>query len=194
MSKEQRCELLELARAAKQKKKENNTEEQVVKKTTRGRKKKEQVTENPQDDTMEQEQDDTDKLIMDYNNTMKEINKLMGDKDDIQQNKEPVKKPKGAKENKEQPRTLNLEFDDNQADIIYETEYRKKPKKKIVKRIIYEDDSDDSVEEVIIDNRKKKTEIKQVKPTQVKPVSKPKPPPTIKEHEVKQPSFNFFNC
>jgi hypothetical protein len=181
MTREERCELLKLAREAKQKKKENNTEEPVVKKTTRGRKKTEPVTENPTDDIMEE--DDTDKLIMDYNNTMKEIDTLMEDKNI----EEPVKKLKGVK--KEPSKTLNLEMDDNEPDVIYETEYRKKPKKKIVKRIIYEDDSDDSVEEVVIDNRKKKTEIKQVKP-----VSKPKPLPTPKQPELKQPSFNFFNC
>jgi hypothetical protein len=189
MSRDQRLELLKLARQAKaDKKKENNTEEPVVKKTTRGRKKIEPVTENPTDDVMEQ--DDTDKLIIDYNNTMKEIDILMEDKDI----EEIDKKPKGAKKEKEPTKTLNLEMDDNQPDIIYETEYRKKPKKKIVKRIIYEDDSDDSVEEVIIDNRKKKTEPKQMQREQVKPVSKPKPQPTPKQPEVKHPSFNFFNC
>lgn len=186
MTREERCELLKLAREAKQKKKENNTEEQVVKKTTRGRKKTELVTETHIDDI--DEEDDTDRFIMNYNNTMKELDTLMGE-EDIE---EPVKKPKGAK--KEPPKTLNLEMDDNEPDIIYETEYRKKPKKKIVKRIIYEDDSDDSVEEVVIDNRKKKTEPKQMKPAKVKPVSKPKPPPTPKEPEVNKPSFNFFNC
>jgi len=81
---------------------------------------------------------------------------------------------------------------DDQPDIIYETEIRRRPKKKIVKKIVYEDDSDDSIEEVIVDNRKKKSEVKKT----VKPVKLNENENIITEPEPvkKESSFNFFNC
>ena len=174
MTKEQRCELLKLAREAKAKKKIVRDEAKPVVK--RGRKKKtEDIIEpdiNP-DPVEEQEKVVEDNVVED--------NVVVED---------PVKKVK-PKKIKEPVNTLTLEMPDDQPDIIYETEIRRRPKKKIVKKIIYEDDSDDSVEEVIVDNRKKKASVKEVKkPVKLNEIEKqPEPEPVKKES-----SFNFFNC
>jgi len=174
MTKEQRCELLKLAREAKAKKKIVRDEAKPVVK--RGRKKKtEDIIEpdiNP-DPVEEQEKVVEDNVVED--------NVVVED---------PVKKPK-PKKIKDPVNTLTLEMPDDQPDIIYETEIRRRPKKKIVKKIIYEDDSDDSVEEVIVDNRKKKASVKEVKkPVKLNEIEKqPEPEPVKKES-----SFNFFNC
>jgi len=173
LTKEQRIELLKLAREAKAKKKiERDGAKPVVK---RGPKKKEVIVEpdiNP-DPVEEQEKVVEDNVVED--------NVVVED---------PVKKPK-PKKIKDPVNTLTLEMPDDQPDIIYETEIRRRPKKKIVKKIIYEDDSDDSVEEVIVDNRKKKASVKEVKkPVKLNEIEKqPEPEPVKKES-----SFNFFNC
>ena len=174
LTKEQRCELLKLAREAKAKKKIDRDEAKPVVK--RGRKKKtEDIIEpdiNP-DPVEEQEKVVEDNVVED--------NVVVED---------PVKKVK-PKKIKENVNTLTLEMPDDQPDVIYETEIRRRPKKKIVKKIIYEDDSDDSVEEVIVDNRKKKASVKEVKkPVKLNEIEKqPEPEPVKKES-----SFNFFNC
>jgi len=169
MTREERCELLKLAREAKIKKKIERDEAKPVVK--RGPKKKEVIAEpdiNPEPEP-EQEADVEEPVVE-------------------EQVKDPVKKPKKVKE---PVNTLTLEMPDDQPDIIYETEIRRRPKKKIVKKIIYEDDSDDSVEEVIVDNRKKKASVKEVKkPVKLNEIEKqPEPEPVKKES-----SFNFFNC
>lgn len=177
MTREERIELLKLAREAKAKKKlERDAEKEPVK---RGRKKKEEV--EVVDEPMEVEAE-----------TVKE------DTNDIDINDddfviEPVKKPKGnrVKKEKEPVRTLELNNEvDVEDDIMVEevVEIRKKPKKKVVKKIIYESDSEDEVEEVVIQKNKPKKE-----PTaKVKKVAKPVPLEAPKEPEVK--SINFFNC
>ena len=157
MTREQRCELLALAREAKAAKKlERDADKPILK---RGRKPKQEaevieepVVEKPEPVVEESEPEP-----------------------------EPVKKPR-AKKAKETERSLVLEMPDDEPEIIYETEYRKRPKKKIVKKIIYEDDSDDEVEEVIIDNRKKKSI---QKPAQVKKILEPVPLEAPKEPDVK---------
>ena len=175
MTKEQRCELLKLAREAKAKKKIVRDEAKPVVK--RGRKKKtEDIIEpdiNP-DPVEEQEKVVEDNVVED--------NVVVED---------PVKKVK-PKKIKEPVNTLTLEMPDDQPDVIYETEIRKKPKKKIIKRIVYEDNSDDEIEEEIIDNRKKKSEVKKT----VKPVKLNENENIITEPEPvkKESSFNFFNC
>ena len=173
LTKEQRCELLKLAREAKAKKKIVRDEAKPVVK--RGRKKKtEDIIEpdiNP-DPVEEQEKVVEDNVVED--------NVVVED---------PVKKVK-PKKIKENVNTLTLEMPDDQPDVIYETEIRRRPKKKIVKRIVYEDDSDDSIEEEIIDNRKKKTVKEVKKPVKLNEIEKqPEPEPVKKES-----SFNFFNC
>jgi len=174
MTKEQRCELLKLAREAKAKKKIVRDEAKPVVK--RGRKKKtEDIIEpdiNP-DPVEEQEKVVEDNVVED--------NVVVED---------PVKKVK-PKKIKEPVNTLTLEMPDDQPDVIYETEIRRRPKKKIVKKIIYEDNSDDEIEEEIIDNRKKKSEVKKiVKPVKLNEIEKqPEPDPVKKESP-----FNFFNC
>lgn len=171
MTREERLELLKLAREAKAKKKlERDNEKPVVK---RGRKKKdveepmEAVVEEPEkmevEPEPEPEADDFDLVI------------------------QPVEKKTRAKKPPKEPvRSLELEMPDDEPEIIYETEIRKKPKKKIVKKIIYESDSDDDVEEVVVENKPKKASAK------VKKVAKPVPLEAPKEPEVK--GFNFFNC
>ena len=184
MTKEQRCELLKLAREAKAKKKIVRDEAKPVVK--RGRKKKtEDIIEpdiNP-DPVEEQEKvvEEQEKVVED---NVVEDNVVVED---------PVKKVK-PKKIKEPVNTLTLEMPDDQPDVIYETEIRKKPKKKIIKRIVYEDNSDDEIEEEIIDNRKKKSEVKKT----VKPVklNENKNENIIREPEPvkKEPLLNFFNC
>ena len=176
MTKEQRCELLKLAREAKAKKKIVRDEAKPVVK--RGRKKKEDIKEsdiNP-DPVEEQEKVVEDNVVED--------NVVVED---------PVKKVK-PKKIKENVNTLTLEMPDDQPDVIYETEIRRRPKKKIIKRIVYEDNSDDEIEEEIIDNRKKKSEVKKT----VKPVklNENKNENIIREPEPvkKEPLLNFFNC
>jgi len=175
MTKEQRIELLKLAREAKAKKKVERDEAKPEVK--RGRKKKEVIVEpdiNP-DPVEEQEKVVEDNVVED--NVVVE-----------EQVKDPVKKPKKVKE---PVNTLTLEMPDDQPDVIYETEIRRRPKKKIVKRIVYEDDSDDSIEEVIVDNRKKKSEVKKtVKPVKLNEIEKQPEPDPVKKESL----FNFFNC
>ena len=172
MTREQRLELLKLAREAKAKKKlEKDAEKPVVK---RGRKKKdveepmEAVVEVPEqmevEPVPEPEADDIDIVI------------------------QPVEKKTRAKKPPKEPvRSLELEMPDDEPEIIYETEIRKKPKKKIVKKIIYESDSEDDVEEVVVENKPKKASV-----AKVKKVAKPVPLEAPKEPDVK--GFNFFNC
>jgi len=174
MSKEQRCELLQLAREAKAKKKlERDADKPVVK---RGRKKKEEV--EVVDEPMEVEAEPV-------------INDDINDDDFVI---EPIKKTKPkVKKEKEPVRSLDLnndvDVDDNNTIIEEIVEIRKKPKKKIVKKIIYESDSEDEVEEVVIQKNKPKKETA----AKVKKVAKPVPLEAPKEVEVK-PQFSFFNC
>jgi hypothetical protein len=172
MSKEQRCELLQLAREAKAKKKlERDADKPVVK---RGRKKKVEVVDEP----MQVEPETV-------------INDDINDDDFVI---EPIKKTKPkVKKEKEPVRSLDLnndvDVDDNNTIIEEIVEIRKKPKKKIVKKIIYESDSEDEVEEVVIQKNKPKKETA----AKVKKVAKPVPLEAPKEVEVK-PQFSFFNC
>jgi len=175
MTKEQRCELLKLAREAKAKKKIDRDEAKPVVK--RGRKKK---TEDIKESDINPDVEEQEKVVED---NVVEDNVVVEE-----QVKDPVKKPKKVKE---PVNTLTLEMPDDQPDVIYETEIRKKPKKKIVKRIVYEDDSDDSIEEVIVDNRKKKSEVKKiVKPVKLNEIEKQPEPDPVKKESL----FNFFNC
>ena len=173
MTKEERIELLKLARQAKLNKKLERDEAKPEVK--RGRKKKEVIPEpdinpEPEQEPEPEPEQEPEPVIED-----------------------PVKKPK-PKKIKEPVNTLTLDLPTDQPDIIYETEIRRRPKKKIVKRIVYEDDSDDSIEEEIIDNRKKKSEVKKI----VKPVklNENKNENIIREPEPvkKESSFSFFNC
>jgi len=169
MTREERCELLKLARQAKaDKKAQKDADKPVVK---RGRKKKEEV--EVVDEPMEVE-------------TETVISNDINDDDFVI---EPVKKTK-AKKAKEPVRSLEINNDvDIEDDIMVEeiVEVRKKPKKKIIKKIIYESDSEDEVEEVVVENKPKKSSAK------VKKIAKPVPLEQPKEVEVK-PQFSFFNC
>ena len=171
MTREERCELLKLAREAKaQKKLERDADKPVVK---RGRKKKVEVVDEPMVvDEPEPVKEDTNDIDI-----------------DIDIDIEPIKKPK-AKKAKEPVRTLELNNDvDVEDDIMVEEviEVRKKPKKKIIKKIIYESDSEDEVQEVVVQNKPKKEPA-----AKVKKIAKPVPLEQPKEPEVK--SINFFNC
>jgi hypothetical protein len=175
LTKEQRIELLKLAREAKAKKKiERDGAKPVVK---RGRKKKEDIS------------------VKEDINPEPVVEEPVVEEPVVEEPvvEDPVKKPK-PKKIKDPVNTLTLEMPDDQPDIIYETEIRKKPKKKIIKKIIYEDDSDDEIEEVIVDNRKKKTVKEVKKPVKLNEnkneniITEPEP---VKE---KVCPFNFFNC
>ena len=180
MSREQRLELLQLARQAKAKKKAQRDAEKDANKepVKRGRKKKVEVV-DVVDEPMEVE---PEPVINDDTND---------DNFDI----EPIKKtkPKGnrVKKEKEPVRSLDLnndvDVDDNNTIIEEIVEIRKKPKKKIVKKIIYESDSEDEVQEVVVQNKPKKEPA-----AKVKKIAKPVPLEQPKEPEVK--SINFFNC
>lgn len=172
MTREERLELLKLAREAKAKKKlerdSGGGDKPVVK---RSRKKKEVAIEEPMEAVVEEPEVEPEPV-----ESEPEI-------------VEPVKKPRAKKAPKEPVRSLELEMPDDEPEIIYETEIRKKPKKKIVKKIIYESDSEDDVEEVVVESKTKKAVAK------VKKVAKPVPLEAPKEPEVPQvKGFNFFNC
>jgi hypothetical protein len=174
MTREQRIELLKLAREAKAQKKLER--EQFKEPVKRGRKKKEEVV--VVDEPMQVEPETV-------------INDDTIDDDFVI---EPIKKTKPkVKKEKEPVRSLDLnndvDVDDNNTIIEEIVEIRKKPKKKIVKKIIYESDSEDEVEEVVIQKNKPKKETA----AKVKKVAKPVPLEAPKEVEVK-PQFSFFNC
>ena len=176
MTREQRLELLKLAREAKAKKKlerDAGGDKPVVK---RSRKPKEVAIEEPMEPVVEEPEVEPEPV-----ESEPEI-------------VEPVKKPRAARSKKavvkEPVKTLELNNDiDVEDDVMVEeiVEIRKKPKKKIVKKIIYESCSEDEVEEVVVQNKPKKAAAK------VKKIAKPVPLEAPKEVEVK-PSFSFFNC
>ena len=173
MTREQRIELLALAREAKAKKKlERDADKPVAK---RGRKPKEVSIEEPMEAVVEQPEPEPEPEPED---------------DDFDIVIQPTQKKTRAKKlssPKEPVRSLELEMPADEPDIIYETEIRKKPKKKIVKKIIYESDSEDDIEEVVVENKPKKAAA-----AKVKKVTKPVPLHAPKEPEVK--AFSFFNC
>ena len=182
MTKEQRVELLKLAREAKAKKKQER--EALKPKPIMGRpRKKIDETFEPPDE--EPKQDINDEQIEDI--------KMEVNDDEID---EILNKPKIK--NKIKPKSLNLKLkepekepkkdDDEEEEVQEEIIYKKRPKKKILRKIIYEESTDDEIEEVVIDNRKNKPIEKEAK---VKKVSKPVPLNAPKEPEVK-PGFNFF--
>ena len=175
MTKEQRIELLKLAREAKAKKKVERDEAKPEVK--RGRKKKEVIAEP---DINPEPVEEQEKVVEDN---------VVAEPVIEEEVKDPVKKVK-SKKIKEPVNTLTLELPTEQPDVIYETEIRRRPKKKIVKRIVYEDDSDDSIEEEIIDNRKKKTVKEVKKPVKLNEIEKQPEPDPVKKESL----FNFFNC
>ena len=179
MTREQRIELLKLAREAKAKKKlerdAGGGDKPVAKRSTKKKKDVEEpmeaVVEEPEQMEVEPEADDFDIVIQPAEK------KKLAARSKKSAVKEPVK-------------TLELNNDiDVEDDVMVEeiVEIRKKPKKKIVKKIIYESDSADEVEEVVVQNKPKKAAAK------VKKIAKPVPLEAPKEVEVK-PSFSFFNC
>ena len=179
MTREQRLELLKLAREAKAKKKEERDagggDKPVVK---RSRKPKEVAIEEPMEAVVEEPE-------------QMEVEPEADDFDIVIQPAEKKKLAARSKKSavKEPVKTLELNNDiDVEDDVMVEeiVEIRKKPKKKIVKKIIYESDSADEVEEVVVQNKPKKAAAK------VKKVTKPVPLEAPKEPEVK--GFNFFNC
>ena len=184
MTRDQRIELLKLAREAKAKKKlERDAEKPAVK---RGRKAKEVTIEEPMESVVEEP------VVEEI--TVVEQPKVEAEPepeaDDFDLVIQPVEKKTRAKKVKEPVRSLELNNDvDVEDDVMVEeiVEIRKKPKKKIIKKIIYESDSDDDVEEVVVENKPKKAAA-----AKVKKVAKPVPLEAPKEPKVK--SFSFFNC
>jgi len=176
MTREQRLELLKLAREAKAKKKlerDAGGDKPVVK---RSRKPKLSSDIEPMEAVVE------DPVVEEVAEPVESEPEIVV---------EPKKKlaARSKKAPKEPVRSLELNNDiDVQDDVMVEeiVEIRKKPKKKIVKKIIYESDSADEVEEVVVENKPKKAAAK------VKKVAKPVPLEAPKDPEVK--GFNFFNC
>jgi len=177
MTREQRIELLALAREAKAKKKlERDADKPVVK---RGRKPKEVAIEEPMEVVVEPE-------------PVVEHELVESEPEIVEPEPKPVKKTRAKKLSSpiEPVRSLDLNNDvDVEDDVMVEEiiEVRKKPKKKIIKKIIYESDSEDDVEEVVVENKPKKAAA-----AKVKKVTKPVPLHAPKEPEVK--AFSFFNC
>ena len=176
MTREQRIELLKLARDAKAKKKlerdAGGGDKPVAKRSTKKKKDVEEpmeaVVEEPEQ--MEVEPEAEPEPVV-------EPKKKLAARSKKSAVKEPVK-------------TLELNNDiDVEDDVMVEeiVEIRKKPKKKIVKKIIYESDSADEVEEVVVQSKPKKAPA-----AKVKKIAKPVPLEAPKEPEVK--GFNFFNC
>ena len=176
MTREQRVELLKLAREAKAKKKQERDAEKPKPVMGRPKKKKEEETfeppeEEPKEDVkMKVSDDEIDKMLHKPKMRMTYKERLKNRSLDLK-----LKEPKKEEDDEEEV----------QEEIIY----KKKPKKKILRKIIYEESTDDEVIEEVIDNRKNKPIEKEAK---VKKVSKPVPlTAQPKEPEVKS-AFNFF--
>ena len=179
MTREERLELLKLAREAKAKKKlerdSDGGDKPVVK---RSRKPKLSSDIEPMEAVVE------DPVVEEVAEPIESEPEIV----------EPVKKPRAARSKKapkEPVRSLELNNNiDVEDDVMVEeiVEVRKKPKKKVIKKIIYESCSEDEVEEVVVENKPKK-----VSAAKVKKIAKPVPLEAPKEVEVK-PSFSFFNC
>ena len=183
MTKEQRVELLKLAREAKAKKKIERDADKPKPVMGRPKKQKETV-----EDTFEppvEEPVEVDEPKMKVNDD--EIDSIL-DKGKIEPKRRLRDRGRSLElrlKEKQEPKVQMKE--DDEEEVQEEIIYKKKPKKKILRKIIYEESTDDEVEEVVIDNRKKK----QVeKPAKVKEVTKPVQLSAPKEPEVK--SFNFF--
>jgi hypothetical protein len=185
MTREQRVELLRLAREAKAKKKQERDAEKP--KPVMGRpkkiKNKEETFEELDKEQKEKEIPEKDVEDVKMKVSDDEIDKLLD-------------KPKTRLTYKErsQNRSLDLKLkepkkeQDDEEEVQEEIIYKKKPKKKILRKIIYEESTDDEIEEVVIDNRKNKQVQKEAK---VKKVSKPLPLNAPKDPEIKS-GFNFF--
>jgi len=189
MTREQRVELLKLAREAKQKKKLERDAEKP--KPVMGRPKKnkqepkEETFEPPEEEQPEEEQSKED-IKMKVSDD--EIDKLLDKPKTRLTYKERSQNRSLDLKLQEQKKEPKKEQDDDDEEIQEEIIYKKKPKKKILRKIIYEESTDDEIEEVVIDNRKNKPVQKEAK---VKKVSKPVPLNAPKEPEIKS-GFNFF--
>lgn len=146
MTKEQRIELLKLAREAKAKKaKERKDLGEVPVKKTRA-KKAVPPTSSPPNEEMETIAENSDNSFDDMVMTPYTL----------------VPKPKATKSVKTPTRSLNLNIEKEESNIDEEViteeivEVRKKPKKKVVKKIVYESNSEDEIEETIVEKKPKK--------------------------------------
>jgi len=189
MTREQRVELLKLAREAKQKKKLERDAEKP--KPVMGRpkkiKNKEETFEAPKEEEIPKE--DVEDVKMKVSDD--EIDKLLDKPKTRLTYKERSQNRSLDLKLQEQKKEPKKEQDDDDEEIEEEIIYKKKPKKKILRKIIYEESTDDEVEEVIIDNRKNKPVQKEAK---VKKVSKPVPlnAPEEPKQAKEKSGFNFF--
>lgn len=188
MTKEQRVELLKLAREAKAKKKQERDAEKPKAVMGRPKKQKEPVEDTFEPPVEEPMEVDEPKMKVDDD----EIDNIL-DKGKYEPKRRLRDRGRSLelrlkeKEEPKRPPKVQMKEDDDE-EVQEEIIYKKKPKKKILRKIIYEESTDDEVEEVVIDNRKKKPI---EKPAKVKEVTKPVPlNAQPKEPEVK--SFNFF--
>jgi hypothetical protein len=182
MTREQRVELLKLARDAKARKKQERDAEKPKPVMGRPKKKKEEETFEPPE---EEPKEDVKMKVSDD-----EIDKLLDKPKTRLTYKERSQNRSLDLKLQEQKKEPKKEQDDDDEEIQEEIIYKKKPKKKILRKIIYEESTDDEIEEVVIDNRKNKPVQKEAK---VKKVSKPVPLNAPKDPEIKS-GFNFFKC
>ena len=176
MTREQRVELLKLARDAKARKKQERDAEKPKPVMGRPKKKKEEETFEPPE---EEPKEDVKMKVSDD-----EIDKLLDKPKTRLTYKERSQNRSLDLKLQEQKKEPKKEQDDDDEEIQEEIIY----KKKILRKIIYEESTDDEIEEVVIDNRKNKQVQKEAK---VKKVSKPVPLNAPKEPVVKS-GFNFF--
>ena len=160
MTREQRVELLKLAREAKQKKKLERDAEKP--KPVMGRpkkiKNKEETFEELDKEQKEKEIPEKDVEDVKMKVSDDEIDKMLD-------------KPKMRMTYKERLKNRSLDLklkepkkeQDDEEEVQEEIIYKKRPKKKILRKIIYEESTDDEIEEVVIDNRKNKPIEKEAK-------------------------------
>ena len=188
MTKEQRVELLKLAREAKAKKKQERDAEKPKPVMGRTKKQKEPVEDTFEPPVEEPMEVDEPKMKVDDDEIDTILDKAKYEpKRRLRDRGRSLELRLKEKEEPKRPPKVQMKEEDDEEEIQEEVIYKKKPKKKILRKIIYEESTDDEVEEVVIDNRKKKPV---EKPAKVKEVTKPVPLNAPKEPEVK--SFNFF--
>lgn len=186
MTKEERCELLKLAREAKAKKRAGSANQPKPVKEPKSRASRKKVIEDTEESAPELFEEEKE-IISESSNSFDELELTSSVTIEPKTKKvaKSAKKPVG--------KTLDLKLNDDIANdnitdemiTLHETEVRKKPKKKIIKKIIYESNSEDEVIEEVVEKIPKQK-------VTAKAVAKPKP--VAKEKMPDEPRhLGFFN-
>lgn len=196
MTKEERCELLKLAREAKAKKRAGSANQPKPVKEPKSRASRKKVIEDTEESAPELFEEEKE-IISESSNSFDELeltsSVTIEPKTKAKKPAKPTKPAKPAKAKKPVGKTLDLKLNDDIANdditdemiTLHETEVRKKPKKKIIKKIIYESNSEDEVIEEIVEKKPKQKVV-------AKAVAKPKP--VVKEKMPEEPRhLGFFN-